>query len=263
MAGTVFNDPDAMAELGNAVRGLALNLDRLRGNLLHTLTELRATWRDSGGAQYETKLMGCLDEYYRATRELEAAARPLDSLRERLNHYLSATLASPSGLETTASSAVRGAPATLIGVPSRGVVGRIVPVTGGTTARTLVPAAWLRNARIEWALENNDMKTAFHSTTHHGYDAKDYLKLASALPAVLAALEAPESSMDVFFERESGEYRAYRAFFGSDPIRIERTSDNLLNVIDGRHRLFACMELGVDAPVELVEAFLDRDGDTP
>lgn len=84
------------------------------------------------------------------------------------------------------------------------------------------------------------------SEPHHGNSPADYLELARTLPAVLGRPRATLVDGSV-------EARAWDAFLGNDPIRIEARPDGRLSIVDGRHRLFACLRAGVAPPVDIVE----------
>jgi ParB-like chromosome segregation protein Spo0J len=43
--------------------------------------------------------------------------------------------------------------------------------------------------------------------------------------------------------------KCHSVFFRNQVIRLDRTSDGKIDVVGGRHRLYACMQLGIDPPV--------------
>ncbi len=101
---------------------------------------------------------------------------------------------------------------------------------------------------IDWG--GPDFVQGFDGADGHWSVGDEYVAVARLLPEVMRKVNASEA---IPADPTSPERRCYEAFFGCDPIRIDWRLDGRPDVLDGRHRLYACMKLGISPPVSLAE----------
>ena len=227
--GQVRAEPEELRLLSRQIRDACASVDEGSRGLLQALAELGATWQDLRYVQCGEAIRSQLGRVHAAAVHLETLASKLEILAGPLEASLQAGPPAPRG----------ALPAT-----------RAV----GFRSRRREPLYWLRTgdlapSDLDWG--DAGFVAGFEADRHHGHTASDYLDLAETLPAVrkrLAAEDAPR------FSPGSREARTYDAFFGGDPIRLERLPDQRLTVVDGRHRLYACMRVGVEPPVVITGA---------
>lgn len=220
-------DSEEIRRLATHLRSAVTEMERRTSEVLARLDGLEDAWPDDAGDRYRESLALSLGRLSRDLELLGDSAGELERLAGRLDRYLGASLDS-SGT----------------GVAGPSQPARPIP-RGRKGLMQMMSASGLRKAQIDWG--EPTFERTFHGQSHHGYTAQDYLNLAGQLPKVITAIE--QGSEGAEYPHGSAERRVYDAFWGSSAIELLRLPDGRIEVIEGRHRLFACLELGIDPPV--------------
>lgn len=218
----VHADPEALRALARRTRELCDDAGRGRDTVLRELVFLRERWNDARYAEAYERLVPTMDRVRAGLDALDSASARLDRLAAALDVYLRAG--------ATASADARSAAA-----------------IAGRDRRGPVSLALLRTSTIEWT--SPDFGIEFYRATDKGHAGDGYLALARGLPAVRRSVERGDAAS---LPPGSAARRCWEAFYGSDPIRIEKRAGRL-DVIDGRHRLFACLALDIEPIADLVD----------
>ncbi len=230
-------DPAALREFHARLVEFFEHLLAGRARVDSDLQELSEFW---SGASRDT----FVDDLHRTTGILQEVEERLQGLQSIVVAVLDYLEAGPTG-----AWAHRLAPSNgRVELSAVSSVGSAVPLTsrGGRALRRL-PAAQTPTHVFDWG--EADFATSFDRHAHHGHVASDYLALASRLPAVIESVLREQPPVEGVASAD--ELRCYDAFFGSDPITLERRGGQW-DVKDGRHRLMACLRLGIDPPVHIV-----------
>jgi len=198
------------------------------------LSRLNDSWRDQQSREFAEEVSHDLDQLREAASEIEMIAERIEQLVPPLEQYLSEGHTSSTSVSSQSpSSSPEG---------SR-------PLDGVTNDQghslTLLPVSNLSAEDIEWG--DSNFERTFRSETHHGYTGRDYLEFVSHLPEVLERVKEGGDIDD--WPSGSTERACHSAFFRKQVIRLDRTPDGKIEVIEGRHRLYACLQLGIDPPV--------------
>jgi len=216
----VHADVEALTELARRTKALLDDAGHGRAALLLDLTDLRGVWDDIHYRELHERLTATLDRLQTGLNSVPELCRYLERLRVALERYLGIGLR-PTGTLTTAATR--------------------------DDQRRAIALEILRDVSVDWSSE--DFRSEFYGGTHHGYCGDDYLALARHLPAVRRLVEGGLSDT---LAHGSDARRCYDSFYGSDPIRIVKQGRRL-SVDDGRHRLFACLELGIEPIAVLID----------
>lgn len=117
-----------------------------------------------------------------------------------------------------------------------------VPAMPGGRAHRLLDPTQFDPHDFDWLTDDPARDLA---RPHHGRSPADYLAIVRAVQPVLGRIQfggAVAPADQVVFE----------AFFGLEPVRLERGRDGLIAITDGRHRLWAALSAGVPIPVVAV-----------
>jgi hypothetical protein len=238
-------DPAALAEFHGSLVAFAEHLRDDRARLEIGVIELEDAWSDAS-----ERFRPLMDETLASLRE---SSDVLETLCGRLS-AVRAQLDDRGGPGVTSAARVPGATAlrsAAVNPPPQNAAVRAVGVFVPSSLRTrqgrpmqTLALATLAVDSFDWGDANFERE--FDEKKHHGHSASEYLALASRLPLILQAMERSGGSPE--FPHDSLERQCHEAFFGSDPITLDRRG-RLLDVKDGRHRLMACLRLGIDPPV--------------
>lgn len=172
-------------------------------------------WTDANAHRAHVTLIVNVAAIVAAAKELDALAGGLSSLAEKGSQLC-------LGLHTTARATARAAQE----VPSLGACDRLralptMLLPSGQTARILNLKEFSVDD-FDWActIPEVDMEQA-----NRGRSAADYLAFVA-----------------------SGDWAT---FCGTDPVFLDRGADGRIDIIDGRHRLWAALKLGLTVPVQV------------
>lgn len=209
--------------------------------------ELEDAWSEVG-----ERLRPSMDETLARLRDssdvLQTLCGKLSAVRAHLDDRNGLGLVNPVRVPNTMALHSASASASPLKVAAwKDPTGVLMPSSlqtrAGCPLQTLALATLAVNS-FDWGDANFERE--FDDKRHHGHSGSDYLALASRLPTVLLAIQQNAGSPE--FPHNSLERQCYEAFFGSDPITLDRRR-GLWDVKDGRHRLMACLRLGINPPV--------------
>lgn len=228
-------DPDALAEWDLELRAFCASLREDRARVLsHLVLRLSESW---SGEPYEKAKDGIVppfDAVMEAALHFESLSVKLERYERTLRSYLDLAGSSSRTAEVPAPAG-----------PSTSALGRSLTTRRGEPLQLLDPRT-LDRGRIDWT--SDDFVRDFWNQTHHGYTGADYMALVAVLPRVLQAVERDPAN-EGGFAPGSLERACYEAFFGDAVIRISDGPAGLLSIDNGRHRLFAALQQGVQIPV--------------
>ena len=232
--GQMHADPEELRRIAKQQRAFVETFGDRHGRLRAMLQRLNNSWRDRQFREFAEEVSHDLDQLREAASEIEMIAERIEQLVPPLEQYLSEGHTSSTSVSyQSQSSSSKG---------SR-------PLDGVTSDQghplTLLPVSGLSVDDIKWG--DLDFGKTFKSETHHGYTGRDYLEFASHLPEVLEHVKEGGDIDD--WPSGSAERACHSAFFRKQVIRLDRTPDGKIEVIEGRHRLYACLQLGIDPPV--------------
>ena len=196
-------------------------------------SRLNDSWRDQQFREFATEISRDLNQLREAASEIEMIASRIEQLVPALERYLSESPPSGASISSFTSQSF----------------GKKRPLDGVTSDQghslTLLSVSDLSADDIEWG--DSDFGKTFRSEMHHGYTGHGYLEFASHLPEVLEHVKEGGKIDD--WPSGSTERACHSAFFRKQVIRLDRTPDGKIEVIEGQHRLYACLQLGIDPPV--------------
>ena len=234
----VHADPSGLDQLATSIHAFVEAADAGSTRIKHHAASLGLRWRDAHFLPFSESVEVRLERIRRGLHEVRLLASKLDRLSEPLHAYLGGGAA--VGSPTTSAEQGSGALAARSGSNARFQ-------NKAGNALHLMPVGGFDPSTIDWV--DDQFVEKFDTSQHHGHTGADYRALCSALPRVLDQLRSGHSP-DVF-AAGSNERKCYDSFFGGDPIRVEQLPNGRKTVTDGRHRLLACIQLGIDPPVAL------------
>lgn len=230
MSTAVQCDPEALRQLAARTRALVAERTEACVALNHELSTMLATWTDARARVTEVIVGGLLHKATSALSGIEAQARFADRLADHLDRYLGeASGAANSALVATAEAAASS---------------RSYRSKDGREQLVVFDVRGLSVEDFDWV--DPEFVATFETKKWHTFDAANYHMLARGLPAVLQAMD---QGIDPATLSSQEARSSYDAFFGGEPIKLDRPPSGRIGVTNGRHRLLACLLAGVSPPV--------------
>lgn len=246
--GQVHADPEELRRIARQQRAFMERLRDRHDRLLAMLSRLNDSWRDQQFKEFAEEVTHDLNQLREAASQIEMMAGRIEQLALPLEDYLS------EGLDSGVSEVQYKSGDELSSPPPPPPAGKSSgsknnPLNDVTSDQehslTLLSVADLSMEDIEWG--RPDFENTFKTETHHGYTGEDYLEFVSHLPEVIEHVKEG-GNLDAW-SSGSTKRACHSAFFRKQVIRLDRTPEGKIDVIEGRHRLYACLQRGIDPPV--------------
>jgi hypothetical protein len=203
-----------------------------RASIAHRLTTLENDWSDRAFVQMAERVHQALAAIEGQIKELWTLSQFLGVLASRVD----AVAGQASHTSASVVAALRTA------APSRQTplerVGALPTTRFESQALRLLDPRQFSIADFDWGTPQPGVDLR---QPHHGREPASYAELVRAVPGVMAAAAAGVPL--------NASQRKVADAFIADPVRLGRHPNGTIDIIDGRHRLWAAMQLGITIPV--------------
>lgn len=234
-----------LLDLQREMRACIETLAEGRASIAQQLSRLEDAWSDRAFVQMAERVNQSLAVIEAHTKELWTLSQFLGVLASRVEGV--AGHAASNATAQTAAPAV--APRTAAPVrpsPLARVMALPTIQLESTTQKLLNPRDF-SVADFDWGTQQPGVD---FRQPHHGREPASFAELVRGVPTVIAATAAGATL-------DADQRRVADAFL-ADPVRLGRHPNGTIDVIDGRHRLWAAMQLGISIPVTVDDTDISR-----
>ena len=239
-------DPERLAGLVKALRFVARDLDEGERRVRQEFVALESDWSDVHYIEVGDRLAELLQEIHNGIVALDAQAEWLEVLIRRLDGLETPPHLMTAGTGATANVGSVDRTTRLATEPPVGAYGRLatlpfVPGALGPHRIRLLDPSDFGPEDFDWTttIPETEFEQAFHNNDPAAY-REFVMEVREVMDLLREGQPIPQRLAD-----------CYSVWFRSQPVRLDRGPDGRIDIVNGRHRLWAAIKLGLPVPVEV------------